>query len=129
MATSRPGFTRADTDLKDGSIELQSRGGSSGKAAHTHEIQETDIKDGTMYDTKPDHSSEEEALPNYEDAGDGFAKVTGPVETAKDLVTQVVHVDDPNPDDNPYTFRVFFIGTGLSICKHTQQLHPDLRSG
>lgn len=65
----------------------------------------TDVKDGVFVD-----AHDEDHPPQYEDAGDGFAKVTAPVETAKDLVTQVLHVDD-DPTLSPYTFRVFFLGT------------------
>jgi len=51
--------------------------------------------------------------PSYETVDDGFDRVKQ-AETAKDLITQVIHVED-DPTQNPYTFRLFFLGTGLSI--------------
>lgn len=33
----------------------------------------------------------------------------GPLETAEDIVTHVIHVDD-DQDMNPWTFRMFFLG-------------------
>jgi hypothetical protein len=39
----------------------------------------------------------------------------GPAETAKDLVTEVIHARD-DPTLNPWTFRVWFLGRYLSLC-------------
>jgi hypothetical protein len=41
----------------------------------------------------------------------------GAVETNEDLVTRVIHVED-DPSLNPWTFRVFFLGTAnhLFFC-------------
>lgn len=33
----------------------------------------------------------------------------GALETADDMVTTIIHVDD-DPSENPWTFRMFFIG-------------------
>lgn len=49
------------------------------------------------------------AIPHYDAENDGFGHISQPVETAKDLVTQVLHVDD-DPTLNPLTFRVAFLG-------------------
>ncbi|KAJ4128826.1 hypothetical protein NW768_007345 [Fusarium equiseti] len=38
---------------------------------------------------------------------------TRPLETAEDIVTNVIHVDD-DPDMNPWTVRMFIVGIGLS---------------
>ncbi|KAK3654286.1 hypothetical protein LTR22_010762 [Elasticomyces elasticus] len=102
MTSHRPGFVRSSTERKEG-VELQASPASSQKDA-TY----SDIKEGTTYDVT------EDSPPDYEDGGDGFAKVTEPVETAKDFITQVLHVDD-DASLNPYTFRMFFLGIGLSI--------------
>ncbi|KAK3677023.1 hypothetical protein LTR78_003228 [Recurvomyces mirabilis] len=110
MASQRPGFLRTNTEQHGGpSIEL---GEIDPKKSHgSPEFHDADEKVGTTMDVEPAY---DDAPPEYEDAGDGFHKVTAPVETAKDLVTQVLHVDD-DPTLNPYTFRVFFLGVGLSI--------------
>ncbi|EGO56086.1 hypothetical protein NEUTE1DRAFT_64387 [Neurospora tetrasperma FGSC 2508] len=39
---------------------------------------------------------------------------TGPLETAEDIVTHVIAVDD-DPSLSPWTFRMFFVGVGLSV--------------
>lgn len=50
-------------------------------------------------------------LPVYEvDAAESRRDATGIVETAEDLVTRVIDLDD-DPTQNPWTFRVFFLGT------------------
>lgn len=47
-------------------------------------------------------------LPAYDDA-EGLGDKPGPLETAEEIVTHVIHVDD-DPTLNPWTFRMFFIG-------------------
>lgn len=37
------------------------------------------------------------------------------LETAKDIVTQVINLDD-DPTINPWTFRMFFLGTARLSC-------------
>ena len=111
MSSKRPGFIRTNTERAESNadIELQDRNDPGvGKSTGAYEINDPDVKDGTYIDVHPTHENDE-SPPNYEDAGDGFAKVTEPVETAKDLVTQVLHIDD-DPSLSPYTFRVFFLG-------------------
>ena len=88
-------------------IELQERKFNiDSKSPGEHDVNDRDVKDGTFVDiAKSNHS---DTPPDY-DAGDGFAKVTGPVSSAKSLTTQVLHVED-DPTLSPYTFRVFFLG-------------------
>jgi hypothetical protein len=40
---------------------------------------------------------------------DGFADKNVPVETAADLVTQIIHLED-NPEEASLTFRTWFLG-------------------
>ncbi|CZR52285.1 related to peptide transporter [Phialocephala subalpina] len=56
-----------------------------------------------------DYSNE---LPHYHDE-EGRDDGQIHLDTAEDLVTQIIHVDD-DPTLNPWTFRTFFIGLGLS---------------
>jgi len=107
MASQRPAYARADTDLS-------MRGGVDSKA---HEAGSNDV----YY--KSDKSSEanekgnhggltEAALPVYAiEAEDHFGEADV-VHTAKDIVTHVLHVDDEK-SLNPWTFRMFFIGKSL----------------
>ena len=44
-----------------------------------------------------------------ETSEDGFADKNVPVETAADLVTQIIHLED-NPDEASLTFRTWFLG-------------------
>jgi hypothetical protein len=46
--------------------------------------------------------------PTYVD-DDGFNIYNSPAETAKDLITEVLHVED-DPTLNPWTFRTWFLG-------------------
>ena len=112
MTSKRPGFSRANTDRAVSStedIELQhSADAGVGNSKGTSEFRDPDAKDGAAI-TVESAGNREESPPGYEDDGDEHGKVTEPVETAKDLVTQVLHVDD-DPTLNPFTFRVFFLG-------------------
>lgn len=104
MAT-RPGYSRKDTDHHGDVVASGSK---------TYELGAVDPKDGSYVDIQ---EGEREVItpPEYEeDAGDGFAKVHGPVETAKDLITTVIHVDD-DPNISPYTFRLFFLGKFMNV--------------
>lgn len=47
-------------------------------------------------------------LPSYDPERTDDSSI-GDLDTAEDIVTTVIHVDD-NPDLNPWTFRMFFIG-------------------
>lgn len=63
---------------------------------------EVDIQDGELRPASTEHSE------------DGFGEKNVPVETAADLVTQVIHLED-DPTESCLTFRTFFLGSGLSI--------------
>ena len=109
MASKRPGYARSNTERaeEDRGIELGGpSNGESSKNPSGYEFRDPDTKAGAVFEVQ---ESPDDSPPGYEDAGDGFAKVTEPVETAKDLVTQVLHVED-DPTLSPYTFRVFFLG-------------------
>ena len=100
MATSRPGFARRDT----GHIDLDDLASSSRPPATNHEFRDQHAKDGATVEVtdhdddtkKTDHGNY--APPDYADESDGATHITKPVETAKDITTQVIHVeDDPAP--------------------------------
>lgn len=117
-ARSRPGYVRKDTD----GIALEEVSPSSSNA--TPELQDNskvvEAKTDEVRDNTVTELSDED-LPAYDAANDGAAHIKEPVETAKDLVTQVIHVDD-NPDLNPYTFRMFFLGTQSPALMHLTPL-------
>ncbi|CAM1503347.1 Fc.00g081230.m01.CDS01 [Cosmosporella sp. VM-42] len=52
-----------------------------------------------------------------------------PLETAEDIVTHVIQVDD-DPSMNPWTFRMFFVGIGLStfgaVLQETMYFKPQV---
>ncbi len=60
-------------------------------------------------DEKRPHNDETEPAPLYTDE-EGKVEGGNAVETNEDLVTRVIHVED-DPSLNPWTFRVFFLGT------------------
>lgn len=100
----RPSFARADTD----GISLQNIDYStSSKQENGAPEYLGDVKDskGGAYITE-----DPEDVPQY-DTELGEVKI---VEDAKDLVTQVIHVDD-DPTVSPWTFRAFFLGIGLAV--------------
>lgn len=111
MASHRPGFARTNTERHENSadIELNDGGVGSSKSRGNYEFNDpgADVKAGATVDVSP----RDDSPPGYEDGGDGFAKVTEPVESAKDLVTQV-SIDGQNPQEthetpaNPYTHGV-----------------------
>lgn len=64
---------------------------------------------GDIKDVPGDQTSIREIpLPPYDDA-EGLGDKPGPLETAEEIVTHVIHVDD-DPTLSPWTFRMFFIG-------------------
>jgi hypothetical protein len=72
--------------------------------------------DGDALDEKPalfdkEGTATAEVL-SYEDSGDvegGSTNDNTVAETEKDLITEVIHVED-DPSLNPWTFRVWFLG-------------------
>jgi hypothetical protein len=53
-----------------------------------------------------DSTMEKPTAPGYVDGEEQF---TAPVESPKDIVTEVIHAED-DPDLNPWTFRTWFVG-------------------
>ncbi|GAB7362576.1 hypothetical protein MBLNU230_g2891t1 [Neophaeotheca triangularis] len=111
MATHRPASSRADSDysishLDDGqSVRESKKRASSRVVQHSANDGTTAIVGGTEY---------AQARPWYPlDTEQGGKHDILPVETARDLVTEVLHVED-DPTLNPWTFRVWFTGLGLS---------------
>lgn len=109
----RPGFVRQNTEPLESNADLElqespAASSSSQNPNDSYEHRNPDIKEGAIVQI----AAHDDGLPDYGEAGDGFAKVGGPVATASDLVTQVIHVED-DPSLSPYTFRVFFLGTSL----------------
>lgn len=108
MAEPRPGFARQDTDINLGNV------GSSSKSSPRHgnaEFIDPDSKDRGFVGVQ--ETGRDQSPPDYLDE-EVDAQKTGEVHTAKDLTTQVLHVDD-DPSLNPFTFRFFFLGSGLAI--------------
>lgn len=93
MATHRPGFTRKDTDQVT----------EPGTSSTTYELQDFDEK----------KTADATELPAYkDDHHDNFVnedELTKGVETATDLVTKVLHVED-DPTMKVWTFRTIFLG-------------------
>jgi hypothetical protein len=117
----RPSFTRPETEVE---VEEKKAYGTS---------------------TSVDHSSGEflDAKDNIGKAGDGLTEIPPPyfhdieapigegeigaLETAEDIVTTVIHVDD-DPTINPWTFRMFFIACMVSFCTGRQRLTNHMHS-
>jgi hypothetical protein len=110
----RPGFSRVDTDMASG-IELQP---TSFQTDHSKaplssglEIPEPDFKtgatSGSIKELPTYHDSDEYSL--HEGITSGYvAREHKIVETAEDIVNQVLTVED-DPTLNPWTFRMFFL--------------------
>lgn len=115
MATpqQRPGFSRVDTDMASG-IELQSASskasGSKAPLSSGLEIPEPDSKtgatSGSIKEVPAYHDSDDYSL--HEGVTDYVAGEHKIVETAEDIVNQVLSVED-DPTLNPWTFRMFFL--------------------
>ncbi|CAD0012917.1 unnamed protein product [Aureobasidium pullulans] len=115
----RPGFSRVDTDMASG-IELQSTREHNSKAPLSSglEIPTPDTKSGaTGGDVKeipPYQGSDDYSVHEGTTTGEYIAEEHKIVETAEDIVNQVLSVED-DPSLNPWTFRMMFLGFGLSI--------------
>lgn len=96
MVIQRPGFLRANTDKA--SITA---GPSDTK---DHELKELDGKTGAYVQA----GEVDAAVPPQYD-GEDVQEGTTVVETAGELVTQVIHVED-DPDMQAITFRTMFLG-------------------
>jgi hypothetical protein len=98
----RPSFTRQSPDVvfdekpKGFSTGVQSPGSSDSK-----ENEANGYKGTNAFDT---------VVPAYHDLEDlRDEDLRGHLNTAEDIVTTVIHVED-DPTLNPWTFRMFFIG-------------------
>jgi hypothetical protein len=95
----------------------------------TTEVIENAIQENTHSADTPSYpkgekeSLSEEAsvkvIPLYDDPEALDEGSIGALESAEDIVTQVIHVDD-DPTMNPWTFRMFFVG------EHINPLNFDL---
>lgn len=99
----RPSYTRHDTDAVPNEDE---------KKPYTTGV---DIDSSSKDSTDKAHEAGIRELPAYHyhdtEAAIGEGEI-GALETAEDIVTTVIHVDD-DPTINPWTFRMFFIGEFL----------------
>ena len=117
MATKRATFA-ADADMETG--------GSNGSSDHEQQFQDlpektektTDAKTpiGEPFSTATASGADLDlgaGLPQYENQVVVDEPVGG-VSTAEDLITKVIDLED-DPTQDPWTFRVFFLGIGLSV--------------
>jgi hypothetical protein len=70
-------------------------------AKETGYVEYFDEKDGRV-SASPPESHQEEKQPRR-----------GRLQTARDLVAEVLDLDD-DPEENPWTFRMWFLGIGVS---------------
>ncbi|KAL1627518.1 hypothetical protein SLS56_006342 [Neofusicoccum ribis] len=110
MSTQRPAFSRENTDIALHELEPQ-RSSSSQPQAEFVVPKANDGKNTRESAKVEDVPSE--SPPPYEGERTRFGEAIV-IEDAKDLVTTVIHVED-DESLNPWTFRMFFLGIGLSI--------------
>jgi hypothetical protein len=86
-------------------------------ADHTVTAQEPEVENASNIpspDSKDGIKEKEDAIyhevPSYTDIEDLKEEIH--LETAADIVTQVIHLDD-DPSINPWTFRMFFLGMAV----------------
>jgi hypothetical protein len=80
-----------------------------------NELDLHDSKESQREEKTSDHVPKLE-IPPYRDAGSYIGKgEMKALETAEDIVTTVIHLDD-DPHMNPWTFRMFFIGKLPYLC-------------
>lgn len=97
---SRPGYISRNTDGGDLNAPIASgeKDVSSKEHAADNDFSkadvEIDVQNGELH---------------HEPSEDGFVEKNVPVETAADLVTQIIHLED-NPDEASLTFRTWFLG-------------------
>ena len=100
----RPTFTREDPDIAPSNEANEKSNHDSTSPAESLSKNEKD----RVFTTSTD-------LPTYvdEERQDGNVK---PLETAEDIVTTVIDLED-DPNLNPWTFRMFFIGTYFTTTR------------
>lgn len=119
MASQRPGFARRDTDnvsMQRSEVVPKLSMSKDDEKSDEKQVPIVEVTDDNADLQKPDHG--DFAPPEYLGENDGFNYITKPVETAKDLTTQVLHVQD-DPTLSPYTFRLFFLGEQCYFCNQS----------
>ncbi|OBT85061.1 hypothetical protein VE02_07154 [Pseudogymnoascus sp. 03VT05] len=96
----QPGFAKHNTDQ----LSVSKSGAAHGTAHEPHDI---DAKTGDYIDTKADDGAAEH-IEDFEKGSNDY------IESATDLVTKIIHVED-DKSINGLTFRTIFLGCGLSI--------------
>ena len=91
MATQRPGFTRADTDIPSSDVG-HATSNDIEKESASPEITSMSSDPHVFDAAKEDHFGEAEVISD-----------------AKGVLTHVIHVDD-DPSLSPWTFRAMFLG-------------------
>lgn len=97
---ARPGYISRNTDGGDLNAPITSK--EKHLSSNEHGVDnnfskadiEVDVQNGELH---------------QEPSEDGFVDKNVPVETAADLVTQIIHLED-NPDEASLTFRTWFLG-------------------
>lgn len=97
---SRPGYISRNTDGGDLNAPITS--GEKDISSNEHGAE----KDFSKADIEVDVQNGEL---HREPSEDGFVDKNVPVETAADLVTQIIHLED-NPEEASLTFRTWFLG-------------------
>jgi hypothetical protein len=97
---SRPGYISRNTDGGDLNAPIAS--GEKDISSHEHGAE----KDLSKADIEVDVQNGEL---HREPSEDGYVDKNVPVETAADLVTQIIHLED-NPEEASLTFRTWFLG-------------------
>ncbi|KAF2722237.1 OPT-domain-containing protein [Polychaeton citri CBS 116435] len=121
-ALKRPGFARVDTDTtSDINLSNLNKAGQSSKSPLGQtsglEFTDPDFKSGVIVqsttpgDLTPPYDGAKRPSYSGESYNGNEHKVA---ETAQDLVTRVIEVED-DTSLNPWTFRMVFLGVGLSI--------------
>ena len=99
IAKPRPAFTRHGSNvisLNDAYVD----------AVELHEMDTKSTQFGDEKNAAPTVEADDH-LPTYDNAVEEGE--SAPITSAKDLVTQILHVDD-DPSLNPWTFRMWFLG-------------------
>ncbi|KAG4420066.1 hypothetical protein IFR04_006825 [Cadophora malorum] len=108
MATQRSTFARSSSEVAPAEEANPNGTHSTNNIEQTHK--KNDEKEGYSTAVHRPASGEKVDLPAYE--GEGIFR-EGIVDDAEGLVTRVIDVED-DPTLNPWTFRTFFLGLGLS---------------
>jgi hypothetical protein len=122
LAILPPGDCAMTTHARPGYISRNTDGGSLNEPVESKEKDLNSNEHGVNNDySKTDVEVDiQNGELHHETSDDDFADKNVPVETAADLVTQIIHLED-NPDEASLTFRTWFLGKRdtlmyLSIC-------------